>query len=241
MFENINLESELYKIRENKTNHELDATLAAFKNMFRAEWEAETRIARTLDNGSKEFFITQSENLPSDRIFSEKDIKSLCTKYRLRFLPTKYFKSSFPPEAMRAIKETEKIADIEIKNFMIVAPSGLFKLEDANKDPLLFVPLANDRYYLIHKWGNDMAWHRKLRAWPFKSLSRLVFTLVAFAIFISSLVPTEIISPSTNYLSAGRFFFFLWIALTLGATISFLWFTLNQQFSNHSWNSKTFN
>ncbi len=174
MFENINLETELYKIRENKTNHELDATLEAFKNMFRAEWEAENRLTRTLDNGSKDFFITHSEDLPSDRIYSESDIKSLCTNYRLRFLPTKYFKSSFPPEAMRAIKETEKIADIEIKNFMIIAPSGLFKLEDANKDPLLFVPLSNNRYYLIHKWGNDMAWHRKLRAWPFKSLSRLV-------------------------------------------------------------------
>jgi len=241
IFEKINLESELFKLRENKTDYELDATLSAFKDLFRADWESENRIAETLDKGTKEFFITQSENLPANRIYSRNDIKALCLKYRLRFLPTKYFKGSFPPDAMRAIKETEKIADTEIKNFMIIAPSALFKLEDANKDPLLFVPLESDKYYLIHKWGNDLAWHRKLRAWPFRSFSRLVFSIATLATFISCLVPTEVLSPSTNFLSAGRFFFFLWIALTLGATVSFLWFTLNQKFSNQSWNSKTFN
>ena len=36
-----------------------------------------------------------------------------------------------------------------------MAPSALFRLEKTD-DPLLFVPLGNNYYYLVHKWGNDL-------------------------------------------------------------------------------------
>lgn len=241
MFENINLQTELFKIRESNSQQEIDETLEAFKDLFRADWEKENRINLNLKNGSKTFFLPNTVSLDSDKIFDLNTIKSLCTKYRLRFLPTKYFKANFPNEAISAIKEIERNHDTEIKNFMIIAPAGLFKLEDANKDPLLFVPLENDQFYLIHQWGNDLAWYRRFMVWPLKSFTRLVTSIILFSVLVSSLIPGFLISSTASYFSFGRLVFAIWLMLSMGAIVSFLWFTLNQKFSEDGWNSHTFN
>lgn len=241
MFESINLRTELFKIRKSKAQQEIDETLEAFKDLFRADWEKENRINQNLSNGSKGYYFPSNARLDSDKIFDISAIKSLCTKYRLRFLPTKYFKADFPIEAMRAIKDIEQENCTEIKNFMIIAPSGLFKLEDANKDPLLFVPLENNRFYLIHQWGNDLAWYRRFMAWPLKSLSKLVVTIMLLSILTASVIPGILISSSVNYFSFGRVVFAIWLMLSISAIVSYLWFMLNQKFSEDEWNSHTFN
>src|SRR5690554_7306333 len=91
MFDSINLENELFKIRQNNPQEELDSVLEAFKDLFRAEWESEKRITDTLQNGSPNQYTPSFEKLNPDRIFELSDIKKLCLKYRLRFLPTKHF------------------------------------------------------------------------------------------------------------------------------------------------------
>ena len=53
------------------------------------------------------------------------------------------------------IKSLEKTHNTNIGDFKIMAPSALFRLEKTD-DPLLFVPLGNNYYYLVHKWGNDL-------------------------------------------------------------------------------------
>ncbi len=241
MFERINLEKELFKIRENKSTAELDVILESFKDLFRADWEREKRINQSLSEGSNKFYLPANSGLDSSRIFNEDDIKALCISYRLRFLSTKHFKSEFPLDAIRSIKNIENQEGTEIKNFMIAAPSQLFKLHDANADPLLFAPLNDGTYYLIHKWGKDMAWYKKLTAIPFRSLAWLIGSILTISIFSAALIPTEIISASDNYLNFGRFAFSLWLMLSLGAIVSFLWFTLNQKFSDQSWKSHHFN
>ena len=241
MFENINLQTELSKIRENRTKREIDDTLEAFKDLFRADWERDNIIRQNLNSTYTLSYFPRNAELDTDKIFDLTAIKGLCTKYRLRFLPTKFFKADFPPEAIRAIKTLEKNHNTEIKSFMIIAPSGLFKLEDANKDPLLFVPLENNKFYLIHQWGNDLGWHRRIKAWPFKTFGRLVSSIILLSIIITAFMPGFLISSSVNYFSLGRFVFGVWMMLFMAAIVSFLWFTLNQKFSTDAWNSHTFN
>ena len=84
-------------------------------------------------------------------------IEKIAIKHRLRFLPTKFFKNQIPQEAIFKIKEIEKSNSTEIKKFFILAPSSAFDLEDCNKDPLLFIPLKNNQYYMVHKWGSDLS------------------------------------------------------------------------------------
>jgi len=241
MFEKVNLRTELFKIRQNKRQREIDNTLEAFKDLFRADWEKDLRIKQSLNCGDPKSIFQNKTTLDADKIFDLSDIKCLCIKYRLRFLPTKFFKADFPIDAIRAIKTLEQEHQTEIKNFMIIAPSGMFKLEDANKDPLLFVPLENNQFYLIHQWGNDLSWHRRFKAWPFKTFSRLVSSILLFSIIITSLIPGSLISASPHYFSLGRFLFGVWLLLVIAASVSFLWFILNQKFSDEAWNSREFN
>ena len=241
MFDSINLENELLKIRKNSPQHEQDSVLEAFQDLFRADWETEKRISQALHNGSPNQYIPGSDKLNSDRVFELSDIRKLCIKYRLRFLPTHYFNAPFPAEAIHAVKKLEKELNAEISNFMIVAPSKLFKLEDANSDPLLFIPLRDNKFYLVHQWGNDLSWHRRILAWPLKSFGKLVTTICTFSIVTTAVIPAHLISASHNFFSFGRMFFFIWCLLTVSALVSYLWFTLNQKFSDDAWNCKNFN
>ena len=114
--------------------------------------------------------------------FTEKDvydidaIKSITVKHRLRFLPTKYFKNEIPQKLFLNQRVREK-NNTSIKNFHILAPVTSFDLEDVNKDPLLFAPLSNGKYLLIHQWGTDLSWFKRLTAIPLKSLETMLISV----------------------------------------------------------------
>ena len=82
-------------------------------------------------------------------------IREVCIQYRLRFLDIKYFKNDLPESAHQAIQDIETNHGTVLADFKVMAPSVLFRLERKD-DPLLFVPMGNNYYYLVHKWGNDI-------------------------------------------------------------------------------------
>ena len=73
----------------------------------------------------------------------------------MRFLDLKYFKNDLPQEAFDKIAQLEGEHNTTLAGFKIMAPSKLFRLKDTD-DPLLFVPIGNDYFYLIHQWGDDL-------------------------------------------------------------------------------------
>ena len=89
--------------------------------------------------------------LSKSRIYHIDHIKKVSIDYRLRFLDIKYFKNKLPIEALKQIKKLEKEHKTKLSEFKIMAPSVLFRLEKKD-DALVFVPLGNEYYYLIHKW-----------------------------------------------------------------------------------------
>ena len=109
------------------------------------------------------------DKLERNRIFHLNSIKKTCIDFRLRFLDHKYFKNSLPKEAFLEISKLESVHNTMLSDFKIMAPSKLFRLKNTD-DPLLFVPLGNNYFYLVHKWGNDLHPYRKLLMWPLKSL-----------------------------------------------------------------------
>ena len=110
--------------------------------------------------------VTQSSNnfdfdqLETQRIFHLNQIRKVCIDYRLRFLDLKYFKGNIPKEGINKITQLEKEHQTSLEGFKIMAPSVLFRLKKTD-DPLLFVPLGNNYFYLVHKWGNDLSFFRK--------------------------------------------------------------------------------
>lgn len=176
--------------------------------------------------------------LETDKIFHLTDIERMCIDYRLRFLKTNLFKGELPYEAICRIKNLEKIHQTELRGFKIMAPAKLFKLKNAD-DPLLFAPMGNEYYYLIHSWGRDLHPFRKLMMWPFRHLENFIVFLLALSLFFTYLVPDGMFSkePTTSEFIMVYFFMFKWMA---GLAI-FYGFKMGKNFSSAIWRSKFYN
>jgi len=178
------------------------------------------------------------DQLETHRIFHIDQIQKICIDYRLRFLNSKYFKGKIPQAAVTEIKRLEKLHDTEIGGFKIMAPSKLFKLEDKD-DPLLFAPIGNGYYYLIHKWGNDLHPLRKLLVWPFKNIVNLTLTTLAISYLVTLLVPNGLFSKNDTSAEFWMMFFFMF--KSIAAIVIFYGFALGKNFNPVIWNSKYFN
>ena len=135
--------------------------------------------------------------LSKSRIYHIDHIKKVSIDYRLRFLDIKYFKNKLPIEALKQIKKLEKKHKTKLSEFKIMAPSVLFRLEKKD-DPLLFVPLGNEYYYLIHKWGNDLHPFRKALMWPFKNIWNLLLAVLALSWIFTELTPISLFTKKTS-------------------------------------------
>ncbi|MDP2524638.1 hypothetical protein [Maribacter dokdonensis] len=176
--------------------------------------------------------------LNSDKIYHIKEIKQICIDYRLRFLDTKYFKGTIPAEGLSKIKALEKEHDTEIKGFKIIAPSKLFKLEDKD-DPLLFAPIGNGYYYLIHQWGNDLHPFRKLLMWPFKNMANLIILVLLISFLVTLMIPNGLFSKSNTNAQFWILYFFMFKCIA--SVVIFYGFALGKNFSPAIWNSKYYN
>lgn len=176
--------------------------------------------------------------LDTHKIYHLAQIKQICIDYRLRFLDSKYFKGEIPNEAVAKIKKLEKEHGIEIKGYKIIAPSKLFKLADKD-DPLLLVPIGNNYFYLIHKWGNDLHPFRKALMWPFKSILNLTTLILIASYLVTLLVPNGLFSKSSSSAEFWIIYFFMF--KSIAAVVIFYGFALGKNFNPAIWNSKYFN
>ncbi|MGA8854844.1 MAG: hypothetical protein WB492_11770 [Christiangramia sp.] len=236
-FPRTNIEQQLLKVR-NKNTPEKNI-LEEVQKIFKQNDLKDENLRKELEHGkSVETNDFDPNILEAGKIFHLDDIYNICINYRLRFLDSKFFKSEIPYEALIKIKELEKNHKTSLKGFKIVAPSKLFKLENAD-DPLLFAPIGNDYFYLVHKWGNDLHPFRKLIMWPFKTLENFVVLLLVTSFLSALLVPEGLFTPeqSTTQFFMIFFFMFKWFA---GLSI-FYGFKMGKNFSTEIWNSKYYN
>lgn len=220
--------------------HIMDAVNA----LLQKEALAEMEIDKELKNEPCNVENISLASLNPELIYTHDQIKDICIKYRLRFLDTKYFKSDFPYEAIAKIKALQKQQGLEFNSFKIIAPSTLFNLEDVNdKDPLLFLNLGNGLYYFIHKWGNDLAWHRRLLAWPIaEPFNALISIASTLAVLVYCLPESWFLNPSNvPDISPFRIFLFFYLLLaSCGLTVLF-GLMMHKNFSESEWNSQYFN
>ena len=173
--------------------------------------------------------------LESHKIFHLDQIKEVCIDYRLRFLDLKYFKGNVPKEAIAKISALEKNHDTTLDNFKVMAPSVLFRLKKAD-DPLLFVPLGNKYFYLIHKWGDDLSFFRKAWAWSFKNIWNLLITVMVVSFFATLITPYQIFTKSPTPSTFWMLFFFMFKAIA--SIVLFYGFALGKNFNPAIWNNR---
>lgn len=238
MLNPVNLRRALDKARPSTPSSATDMN-ALVQSIWQKEEEERSRVANTFtrknDIQSNAFDLDQLE---THRIYSLDTIKKVCTDYRLRFLDVRYFKPEIPDAAVDEIRSLEKEHGIQVEGLKIMAPSKLFRLEDKD-DPLLFAPIGNGYYYLIHQWGNDLHPLRKLLVWPMKGMVELTLSLVALSLVLTLLIPTGLFSKQGAMAEFWLIFFFVFkcvVAITL-----YYGFARSKNFNPFIWNSKYFN
>ncbi|MEK9566896.1 MAG: hypothetical protein VW125_07295 [Flavobacteriaceae bacterium] len=175
------------------------------------------------------------DQLETHRIYHEDQIRDVCIQYRLRFLDLKYYKSDLPESAHQAIAKIEKDHDTVLADFKLMAPSVLFRLKRQD-DPLLFVPLGNKYYYLVHKWGNDLHPLRKLMMWPFRNIWNLLLTVAAVSWVATEITPMDLFTKTPDPTSYWMLFFFMFKAIA--SVVLFYGFALGKNFNPAIWNNK---
>ena len=240
MFSTINIEKKLFEQRNKSLKNLLDSA----SSILIKDQQNELKIQRNLEN-SDGFKTVDLYNYDHDNVFSISDIKKIAINYRLRFLPSKYSKKPIPKEGIFKIKRLEKDNNIEIKEFFLLAPSEAFDLEDVNKDPLLFVPLSNNNYLLVHKWGKDLSWHKKILAYPLRNVETILLTIAVTSLIIAILTPTWIILNSAEidmgYFGYHRAAWFVYSCTLILSITTFMCFSQGVYPSTYQWNKKTYN
>lgn len=207
LLQKINIQEKLERAKQK--NNDPDILLHELYGFLREVDIAEERIADNMKlptgNVDNPFNF---ELLESSRIYHLSHIKQIAIDYRLRFLDVRYFKGKIPQETTFKIRKLEERHQIEIQGFKILAPSKLFKLEDRD-DPILFAPIANDYFYLIHKWGNDLHPLRKILMWPFKGVINLFAVIVSLSYLITLSIPEGLFSKSSSSVQFWVLFVFM--------------------------------
>lgn len=234
MFNAINLKNELEKQRSKWISEE--NVLEYYKNIFK---DIEADKSATLQELNSESNITQNnfifDELDTNAIFHITDIKKICIDYRLRFLDTVHFKDNYPVEAISKIKDLEYVHSIKLGGFKIVAPMDVFKLRKAD-DPLLFAPMGNGFYYLIHKWGNDVNPFRKLKYWSIKNIENLGIALAIISVLFTALTyPFFFTKPASFGYLLMLFMFYFKGAVGM---VFILCGSSGKNFSAYSWQSE---
>jgi hypothetical protein len=238
-FKQVNIKDELFAQKQQTSSALLDQV----SSILSASVQLDEDVLYRLQHAPVEQVMDIESIDEKDKInlFTLKQIKNICLKYNLRFLDSSYFKSNFPYEAISKIKAFESKYNVKVKNFKIIAPAEVFKLEDCNKDPLLFAQLADNRYYLIHQWGNDLAWYRALISYPLKS----IYTYFMFMWLPAALIAFGMPFNWLNVAPENELSLRLWLTvhtfIALFFFIIFIGSTAHKNFSENSWDSKYYN
>ena len=228
----VNLFEELLKERSKQIS--TNELISLLKSIWVKEDSKKERITQSLkdvNNGS--FNQLKFDEMETKNIFHKDTIKNICVRYRLRFLDSNLFKGDYPKNITKIISDIEKKHDTKLINFMIMAPSKLFKIKSPD-DPILFVPIGNDYYYLIHKWGEEFNYLRKLLVLPFKNIDNLTIFSVLVSVFFAFL--GKLFIPSLTL--SEVFILFLFLVKGFIFIFFYTFFLTRKNFSESIWNSK---
>jgi hypothetical protein len=233
---NVNLEKELLSKRR-KFKSEADILAEVKAIIVENDEERKQIVTKLKHESSTKANRLKFDLLETDKIFHLEQIKTICIAYRLRFLDSNMFKNTIPEEAISKIRTLEKEHNTSLESFKIVAPSKAFHLLNYD-DPLLFVPIGNEYYYLIHRWGTEMNPLRKLMVLPIKNLGSFTLTSILLSIVVAFLVPENNLSKSVPLASV---IIFLFAFKSIFAVLGYYFFMMGKNFNEEIWQRQYYN
>lgn len=243
MIPGVDLEERLKRTKQKRIQQEGDLVANAIRDLLNdVEREDSDILQRIFTKSNGEGAGRQAlhpMDLDTQRIYHLEDIKSICVQYRLRFLDAHRFKGEIPKEALREVNRLDRQSSEPLAEFKIVAPAELFRLDEKDKDPMLFMPLNNGYYYLIHKWGGELNAWRRVLSYPLQNFYKLAQTIFLFTAAVTLLLPHNILVTDPSHSDLGiRVIFFFWLLLALSGMSAFFIMANEQNFNEEVWNSK---
>lgn len=239
MFKKINLKNELTKIKH-KNNSNEDELILQTKKILQNDIIYTSKVLNHLPYYNKLLTVVTEEHCEKDLIFSINEIKSVAITNRLRFLKQNYFLNNLPYEANLKITSIEKSQMKELTNLFVLAQYNSFKTTHTTKNCLLFSETNYGNYYLIHVWGDQFRYSRKLFSWPLKNFETLAITLICISALITLVLPNNWLtnkSQNLPYWNVFRFVAFLHLLIVgFGVSVYFI-MAFAKNLSATVWNS----
>ena len=235
MMKGIDIQEQL--IKERKKTVKENEVLGWVYSVLQQGTESEVSILNRLLKSPIERSVNNFDidKVDTNAIFHVSQIQKICGDYRLRFLDTKYFKGNYPSEVVTKIENLEKEHKTTLDGFKIIAPSKLFRLDKAD-DPLLFAPMGNGYFYLIHKWGTDLHPLRKAKYWAVKNVENMGISIFVLSLLLTILT-IQFFSADTFNMGYNIVLFLFYFKGILGM-IFFYGAASGKNFSDYCWASK---
>lgn len=236
MLEDVNIKNELLKLKA-KTRREEEELIQEVGRILNRSAFDKGSVLDNLKNYNKSFELVNEDDVDKDMIFSPAEIKTICIKYRMRFIDSQVYKKEFPYEAVLKIDSINSICKKNLKSFKLLTTFKSLKDKKVEEETLLFATTNVGNYYLVHKWGNQLKWYRKLLYWPLRDIEKLLATLLLVTAAITLSLPTYLITldRKAGYWDYRYGIFFHLFIFNMGFTTYFT-FTFSKGFSVSNWN-----
>ncbi|MEO8762343.1 MAG: hypothetical protein ABI388_12275 [Bacteroidia bacterium] len=182
-------------------------------------------------------FLDDDDEIETEKIFTALQLKSICKKLRLRFLPSQFYQEEIPYEAVLKIKDLNIKYRKDIKHFKILSASSFFAENKKQHQAMLFAQTIYGNYYLIHAWGKPLNKWRSILFFSARNFESLFISILLFSLTEALLLPNNIISTDerADYFSLYRMAcIFHLLILNAGFTI-FILFSSRFTFSESNW------
>ncbi len=239
MFDKVDIENQLSRLR-NKTRTVEEQVISETKRILTNDLFAEKKILDHLKQYNKSNEVVSEEDVDEHLIYTRQEIKQVAIFYRLKFLESKFYKPEIPYEAVLKIKSLNEKYHKDIKLFKVLAPHESFSNKHFHFDSMLFAKTNYDNYFLIHRWGKQLKWNRKIKYWPLRNFETLGLTLIVCTLIITLMLPTRLItldSKATYWSGYRAAAFFHLLIFNFGVT-AFITFSFAKNFSSSIWNSE---
>jgi hypothetical protein len=233
----VDIENELARFKT-KTRSKEDDLLNEANRILNTDLFSEKKILNNLKQYANSFELVDEDDVDSKLIFNAGEIKKIALDYRLKFIDSQYFKPEIPYEAILKIKHINLNYRKELKGFKILAPLKAFK-EDGLKHPsILFAPTNLGNYYIIHKWGDDFKWHRKIISWPLKNFDHLFGAVLIYTLIVTLSIPTPLITldATATYWCGYRAAAFMHLLIFHCGVTAYITFAFGKNLSSITWN-----
>jgi hypothetical protein len=226
------------KSGKQKTNNAAENVIIEVNKILNENLYSKKNVLHNLKHYNKSFELIDEEDVDTSAIYSTSQIRALALNYRLRFLDSQHCKSYFPYESVLKIEHLNIQHKKALAGFKVLSTDKFFKDSKNTDVALLFAPTNLGNYYLIHKWGTDLKWHRKLFSWPLKNIETLFVSLIIFTFIVTMCLPTNLITldHKATYWCAYRIGVFFHLLIFFMGFTAYFTFAFSKNLSSSIWN-----